>query len=149
MGRRKKLGDVFAIPLPNGTYAFARLHQEGTVAIYKQRSETEDGFQENDEYEFTVPVYRFVFREWHFVKNIPFSNEEESYAPPYAWFNQLTGAGSIYYKGVRTPCSYEECKDLEVLAVWDGNQLVDRIMGDHKWEKAIKDTLNKALKGIH
>ena len=49
----------------------------------------------------------------------------------------ITKVGSLYYKGEIKPCSYEECKDLEIVAVWDRNHVVDHLMGDDKWEKLI------------
>ena len=35
--RRLKLGDIYEIPLPNGTNAYGRLYKECTLAIYKTR----------------------------------------------------------------------------------------------------------------
>ena len=39
MVHRKKIGDVFAIPLPDDTYAFGRLYQESCVAFYKHKGD--------------------------------------------------------------------------------------------------------------
>lgn len=93
---------------------------------------------DNEDYEFVVTVYNYSYKKWKFVIHRPFECEDESWAPPRCWVDQITGQGSLYFKGERTPCTYEECKDLEILAVWDGEQVIDRLMGEHKWEQVMK-----------
>lgn len=50
----------------------------------------------------------------------------------------LTGRGSLYHHGEIYPCTYEECKELEVCAAWHINQVIDMLMGDDKWDKSIR-----------
>ena len=138
MAHRRKLGDIYAIPLPDGTFAFCRVLQSAGAAFYKYRGKNAQDIPLTEEYEFTVYVYNHAFREWVFVVNRPFENEEESWPPPTCWVDQLTGKGSLYIKGKSIPCSYGECKDLEITAVWDSHHVVDRLMGDHKWENSFK-----------
>ena len=88
-----------------------------------------------------VCVYDHAFRSWQFVAARPFAAEEEAWPPPFCWVDQITRKGSLYIKGERVPCSYEECRDLEILAVWDSCHLTDRLMGDHKWENCFKKPL--------
>lgn len=38
-----------------------------------------------------------------------------------------------YVRGEIIPSTEDVCKDLERVAVWDRNHIVDRIMGDTKW----------------
>lgn len=110
MAHRRKLGDVYAIPLPNGTFAFCRVLQSAGAAFYKHRGKNTEDIPLTEEYEFTVYVYNHAFREWVFVVNRPFENEEEAWPPPTCWVDQLTGKGSLYIKGKSIPCSYGECK---------------------------------------
>jgi len=63
--------------------------------------------------------------------------EEEAWPPPKVVIDAITQRGSLYYKGTISPCSYEECKDLEVVAAWDRHHVVDRLMGIDKWEKGL------------
>ena len=70
--------------------------------------------------------------------HIGFVSEEEAWPPPKVVVDAITKKGSLYYKGVISSCSYEECKDLEVVAVWDRHHVVDRLMGIDIWEKSIR-----------
>lgn len=139
MAHRKKLGDVYAIPLPDNTFAFCRVFQGSSAAFYKHRGRSAADLPPAEEYEFTVFVYRHAFRKWLFAVNRPFKKEEEAWPPAACWVDQITGKGSLYSKGQQVPCSYDECKDLEIAAVWDSNHLVDRLMGNHKWESCMKE----------
>lgn len=138
MGKRVKLGDVYSFILPNGKYAFARVHQGAAIAVYECLSDSANEFPEDGTISFYVCVYKQVFRNWHYIGNKPFSDEDESWPPPFCWVDQITGKGSIYYRGERKTCTYEECKDLEILAVWDEYQLIDRLMGNPKWQNSMR-----------
>ena len=112
--RRLRLGDIYEIPLPDGTNAYGRLYKDLL----------QDG-------------------EWKIVATRKFISEEDAWAPPKCVIDAITGIGSLYYKGMITTCSYEECKDLEIAAVWDRHHLIDRLMGNDVWEKSLgkpKDT---------
>ena len=50
----------------------------------------------------------------------------------------ISGEYSIYYaNGDIVPSTYEECKNLEVCAVWELSHVIDRLMGDDKWQKCM------------
>jgi len=38
--RKKVLGDVYTIPLPDGRYAFGRTFLDGAIAIYKHTADS-------------------------------------------------------------------------------------------------------------
>ena len=143
MGRRVKVGDVYMFRLPNGKYAFIRVHQDGVIAVYKKRGNSPEDLPEQEEFDFFVCVYKHCYRNWQFVENRPFSNEDDSWAPPFCWVDQITGEGALYYRGEKKSCTYEEYKDLEILAVWDENHLTDRIMGDSKWQDSFRKPVPK------
>ena len=128
-------------PLPDGTFAFCRVLKGAAAAFYRHRGESPSDLPPDEEYEFVVCVYDHAFRPWQFVAARPFAAEEEAWPPPFCWVDQITRKGSLYIKGERVPCSYEECRNLEILAVWDGCHLTDRLMGDHKWENCFKKPL--------
>lgn len=138
--RRIKLGDVYAIPLPGGNYAFAKVHYEEILGFYKQRKKTIDEFVDDNEYEFFTAVYDYVLKNevWQFIKNIPFETEKDSYAPDMCVVDAMNGKLSVYRRGEIFDAPYEVCKDLEVVAVWDEHQIVDRLMGDDKWHRDMK-----------
>ena len=137
---RVKEGNVYAIPLPNGKYAFGRhMHRESAaIAIYKHIGDTADNVPQKEEYQFIVGVYRDVLTngEWPLIENRPFASEEEAEPPPTYIWDIGTGKYKQYYKGEITPSTKAACKGLESCAEWDANHIIDRIMGDNKWQTA-------------
>ena len=99
-----------------------------------------DVFDENGEYEFFVCTHDNAIKDgsWPFIRNIPFTSEEESYPPDQCVVDALTGELSLYHRGEIIDAPYEVCKDLEVCAVWDINHVEDRLMGDDVWHRDMK-----------
>lgn len=125
------LGDIYEIPLPNGMNAYGRLYKEYVLAIYNKICNSVSELPKENDYQFYVGVYKDLLQDgiWPVVDNRKFDSDEEAWAPPQCVVDAITKEGSIYYKGKIIPCSYEECKDLEVAAAWDRNHVIDRIMG--------------------
>lgn len=145
--KRLKLGDIYEIHLPNGKNAYGRLHKENTLAIYDAVCDDISELPEENMYKFFVGVYKDLLQdgEWPIVANRRFVSEEEAWPPPQCVVDAITQIGSLYYKGKIIPCSYEECKDLEVVSAWDRHHIIDRIMGDNTWEKRIRKPINRNL----
>lgn len=136
--RRVRPGDIYAVLLPNKMYRFVRVLNDAAVGVYRCQSDSMEKVPETDDYEFFVCVYKEAYRNWEFVRHKDFASEEEAWPPPFCWVDALTERGSIYYHGERRPCKFEDCKDLEILAVWDAEQLTKRLMGDERWKKAMR-----------
>lgn len=134
---RIKLGDVYAIPLPNGKFAFGRRFKDAGIGIYKHIGESIDDTPTKQDYQFIVGVYDDVLKsgQWLVVENRPFQNEEEAWPPPACVIDKLSGDYSIYYKGEIKEASRSECEGLEIAAVWEAEHIIDRIMGEDKWHK--------------
>lgn len=143
--QRFKLGDIFEIDLPNGKKAYGRLYKEYTLAIYDQICNDISELQEGNNYRFFVGVYKDILQDgiWPIVTNRKFEHDDDAWPPPQCIVDAITGAGSMYYKGKVIPCDYEECKDLEVVAAWDRNHIIDRIMGISIWDKSIRKPSKK------
>lgn len=133
-----RLGDIYEIPLPNGKKAYGRLYKEYTLAIYNKICLSYEELPEQEEYQFFVGVYKDLLQDgiWKVVGSRKF-DKEEAWSPPQCVIDAITGIGSLYDKGKIIPCSYNECKDLEIASVWDRNHLIDRLMGDNKWGKEL------------
>ena len=132
--KRINLGDIYAIPLPDGKYAFGRVMKDAGIAIYKDISNNPHDIPTVEEYQFIVGVYRDVLQsgDWQIVDNRKFNNEEEAW-PPKTYIKDVTsGEYSIYYKGEIIKSTEEECKGLERAAVWEGCLIIDRIMRGNK-----------------
>ena len=140
--QRIKLGDIFAIPLPDGKYSFGRLMKETELAIYEGKYKSIKDFDKTQKYSFIVGVYRNVLTDgkWPIINNVPFETEEEAWSPPSCTIDQITGELRIYHKGkIRKlrPGDEKNCLNMEVTAAWDRNHIVDRIMGDATWENLV------------
>jgi hypothetical protein len=138
--KRKKLGDIFAIPLPNGKYAFGRLHSDYSLAIYDTFGNSLDDWENCHKYQFFVTVESIALRDgkWPIVGNRPFAENEDIHDPPQYMKDIFTGKFSIYHRGKITPARYEDCVGMERTAVWGRNHVVDRLMGIDKWTDILK-----------
>ena len=143
--KREKLGDIYEIPLPNGKNAYARVFKEG-IGIYNTFCNSIVELPEEEEYIFHLELYTYSRKELEIVGHRDFENEDDAWPPPSCVVDAITKEGSIYYKGEITSCSYEECKDLQVSSVWDRQQLVDKLMGDDKWDKGIRKPIDINIK---
>ena len=135
MGRGKQLGDIVEIPLPNGQYAYGRVYKEYTIGIYKGFYNSYDEVKPDVEYFRFLGLYRSDLNRLRTVEKKPFENEEEAWAPDQVVIDALTKKGSLYHHGQIFPCTYEECKDLEIVAAWHTYHVVDMLLGDDKWDK--------------
>ena len=69
--QRNKLGNVYAIPLPNGKFGFCRSFREGAIAVYQHIGDSMDDLPKSEEYQFTIGVDRWVLTccDWPIVEN--------------------------------------------------------------------------------
>lgn len=135
MSRRRKIGDIYAIELPNGKYAFGRIMKESGLALYKEMGDSVSNFPETEEYMFIISVYDYVFKEskWIYICNKSFENEADSWPPKRSVYDIIANSYSVYYKGEFFPSTKKECENLESATVWGTKSLIDRLMGDDKW----------------
>ena len=141
MSQRRKLGNVYAIPLPNGKFAYGREYRDAGFAISKFQSDEIVKNPDFSEIDFFVAVYNRVLTcgEWPKVGNYPFEDEEEAWIPPTYIEDQIKpGNYEIYHKGLIRKATKAECIGLEVCAVWDSNHVIDRLMGNDIWTKICK-----------
>ena len=138
MARRKKLGDIIEIPLPDGRNAYARLYKEYTLGIYRGKYSSYDDVPKDAGFFRFICLYRGSLSKLQVVGSKPFANDEDSWAPDRVVVDAITGRGSLYHHGEILKCTYEECKDLEVCAVWELSHLIDMLMGDTKIDCSIR-----------
>lgn len=142
--KKLKLGDIYEIPLPNGKNTYGRLYKETTLGIYKELYNSVNELPKDEEYQFFVAVYKDLLHDgvWKVVGNRKFQNEEEAWAPPQCMVDAITKVGSIIYKGIVSKCTYDECKDLKLAAVWDRHHVIDQLMGSADWMKHLDRPTN-------
>jgi len=133
--RKLKLGDIYKIPLINGHFAYGRLFKEFTLAVYKDTFDDDSVLPSNEEYMFYAGVYKDLLQdgEWEVVENRPFLTDDESWGLTRCIVDKISGKYSMYLKGQIIPSTKDECEGLEQVAAWDRQHVVDRIMGEAKW----------------
>lgn len=135
MTKKIKIGNVYAILLPDSTYAFGKIYKDGCVGFYKERALNKKNLPKYEDFQFIVGVYKDVIREWELVDFREFVSIEESWPPPMCVYDELNDSYSKYDKGEFFESNKEECEKLEVAAVWDRHHIIDRLMGDDSWVK--------------
>jgi len=135
--KKIRVGDVYAIPLPNKKYAFGRVFKDANIAIYKHIGDALDDLPMDEDYQFIVGVYKDVLQsgKWLIVDYRPFDDDEYAWPPPMCVIDKISEKFSIYYKGHLRASTKSECDGLEEAAVWEEEHIVDRIMGEDKWHR--------------
>src|SRR5262245_51651565 len=130
MAKRIRVGDIVAIPLTAGRFAFGRVLKDASIAVYRYVSDAESSVPPlTTPYAFVVGVYQDVLcsGSWPLAERVPFENEDDAWPPPHAVHDVISGRFSIYYKGQMRPASPEEAEGLEPAAVWDKHHILQRI----------------------
>ena len=63
------------------------------------------------------------------MENRPFADPADAHPPLYQMKDIFTGRYSVYDFGEIRPATEEECKHLEVCAIWENEHIIDRLMG--------------------
>ena len=148
MKSRPKPGAVVQMNLPDGRYAYGRVYDDGAIGIYRETSGLpgKPPIGSRD-FQFIVGVYDDVLTSGKcpVVGEDPFGEGEESWPPPHAIIDPITGSCSIYHHGTIRPVLPEECEGLEVTAVWDLQHIIERILNgnESRYLKSLQMNLPK------
>jgi len=129
--RRANPGDVCQIPLGDSRFAYGRVLNDASIAIYRTvtREPRSPPLGERD-FLFTVGVYEDIpgSKRAPVVGHDEFADEDESWPPPYKVVDPISGRVQIYHRGaMRGVTDAGEAADLEKAAVWDLEHIIDRI----------------------
>lgn len=127
-------GNIGALMLPDGKYAFGLIFKQSYVGWYKYHGENEKDLPVDDDYAFIISVHKEVISTMKLVGKKPIADEKEIEPPPQRIVDPFTGKCEIYINGEIKPSTYEECKDLENCACWELRHVTDRLMGNNKWQ---------------
>jgi hypothetical protein len=130
---RRIIGNVGCFQLPDGRYGFGRIFNDVSVAFYKHIGASETDLPTEEKNAFIVSVYNSGVTRMKLVEKRPYISIEEVTSPPTKIHDPITGKYSQYINGKIFPSSFEECKDLETCAVWELDHVIDRLMGNDKW----------------
>lgn len=141
--RKRNPGDIYAISLPDGTFAFGRAMHRASMQFFRftSRAANIPASALNDVL-FTVSVHKRFYADPRVqcVTTVPFVNDSEAWPPNGYTYDPIGKKYSLYnYQlGTRTPSTRQACADLEPVAVWDVQHIIDRLTGETDWLQAIK-----------
>lgn len=125
------MGDIVEIPFSDGRNAYV-------MGIYKGIYSSYDDVPEDVGFFRFIYLYQSGLSKLQVVGSRPFANDEDSWAPDRVVVDAITGRGGLYHRGEILKCTYDECKDLEVCAVWGLSHLIDMMMGDTRIDCSIR-----------
>ncbi len=103
-----RLGDIFRINLPNGSYAFGCVLRDAAVGIYwgvySEPTLPPEGLP--NQYSFVTGIYADILPSGicPIVGHREFQSENDEWPPPQRLPAIQDGKGTIYYKGKCVPC---------------------------------------------
>ena len=130
---RRILGNIGCFRLPDGRYGFGRIFDDACVAFYKHIGISEKDAPTTEDYACIVGLYNSSVTKMKMVEKRPYESINEVTPPPMAIKDLISGKYRIYKNVNIFPSTYEECKNLEICAVWELEHVIDRLMGDNKW----------------
>ena len=126
------VGDVVLVPIDDSFFAFGRLMNDVSIAIYNLTSHTSIDVRDlvGKDVLFDAGVFdtNIVNGEWKIIGSIPFNTPDESWpTPKYIRDVVKPGHYSVYYKGEIEACSEREALELEQQLMYKPDQLVGEI----------------------
>jgi hypothetical protein len=143
---RPAVGTVIEIALPNGKYAYGRVYEDAGLAVYRELSDIRGSPPIGSrDFQFIVGVYDDLFtsKKCKVVGKDPFEGGEDSWPPAHCVVDAISGDCNIYHHGKMEPALPEECREMEIAAVWNLDQVIDRILNgdDSKYLKSLRTGL--------
>jgi hypothetical protein len=126
----KKPGDVFKVPLSRGRHGYAQWLPDGTARFFRKATKSELTVDKVVALPvaFRVIVARPTPSQYGWRKigkaEVPTDCNEPQ---PYAKKDIISGALSIYHKGVERAATAAELRGLETLAVWSHPHIAERL----------------------
>jgi hypothetical protein len=146
--QKPKLGDVVAIPLPDGRRAFARIYRSHELGVFPQLSNqvpSMDEFKRQEVAFFVAGTDQAIKSgDWPVVATWPFASSNDAWAPPKAtWYLRdlkqwTTGSPKITHRDEVVPASEEQVIGLDIASFCQTpdlilKTLVDRlVLGNHE-----------------
>jgi immunity protein 26 of polymorphic toxin system len=132
-GQKPREGDVFAIPLGDGSYGFAQVARTGDYAFFDLQAGVPPPIDEivSRPVAFRVPLVSESASKggWQPLGNRPPAGD---LARPASYLNQPIGSNQLFMivGNQRIPATYEQVKGLEAMGWWFEHQVRQRLL-DH------------------
>jgi hypothetical protein len=137
---KAKLGDIVAIPMPDGQSAFARIYRSSEMGVFPRLSEgapsAEEWQQEGCAFFVAGTDEAIRSGEWPVVANVPFATADEAWAPPKAtWYLRdlkqwTTGSPRITYRDEVAPATVEQVAGLDIASFCQTPELIIKVLID-------------------
>lgn len=135
------IGDVVAIPLPNGQFAYAKVFNDYGFGIYDFLSPKIESFEKVVQHPFSffqAGTHEGIEKGlWPILGNDPFKSDEDAWTPPAAtcYIKELNewsmgGIPRINHKGQMRTATLEEVQGLDILSVCNRHEQFYRIIVD-------------------
>jgi len=133
------LGDIVAIPLPNGQVAHGRIHRNA-IGIYQGWSDglgsVEDFCEAQPKrffYHMSMPGSGRYQKNWRFIGNIPFAPGADTDAPPMHARDDFGLSGTrIYHKGTFRRATEDEVRGLQIYKIYSPPSLERYLAGERR-----------------
>jgi len=140
MARKKKPGTIVLIDLGDGYHAYARELHHPFVAIYDTRTiePMEPDQIISQPFLFILAVFDKAFIRWQKVGYVPLIPNE--LAVPDRFIQDVVNPGDcriVDVDGWEHPATIEECIGLEAAAIWDSDEVEDRIRDHYAGRKNV------------
>lgn len=139
MSQRRTLGAVHAVPLGDGTNGYALTLPEADFAFFDTRSSENPSLNELlcKPILFRVAVHKSAWAtgRWPKIGKVPVPPELMAPMPTFMQDQLKPDRFEIYLAGAIRPATRAECERLERCAVWEPDQVEDRLR-DHYAGKA-------------
>lgn len=130
--KKPRLGEIYAIPLPNGSFGFARFYLQSKVGVFDLIATQipSSGEIMRHQVVFWVRCHEDPTRtvQWPYVGRVPFKSIDEAW-PPAIYIRDLTDPRccTVYIRNQSWSVLPEDIKDLEPVQLWSVKMIVDRI----------------------
>ncbi len=134
-GIRKKIGQVYRIPLEEGVYGYGQAVTEVDHAFFDykdngQNTNIDEVLKAPVLFKLTVDRYVIAQEYWEIIGKFPVNPEYQEYTECFS-YNSFNKRYEIWRMGQgRIPATWEEIKDLECMASW-GHTHVEQRLRDH------------------
>jgi hypothetical protein len=142
----RREGDVVAISLGDGTYAFGIVLAEPQMVFFDLRSSSvppvEEILDSPEVFRIWVMNSAITGGRWQVIGNIDLGAELRA-SPVFFREDPITNALYLYQSGKAWPAAREDCEGLERAAVWSASHVEDRLR-DHfagrtnKWVESLR-----------
>jgi hypothetical protein len=133
MGKRYKLGDIVAIPLPDNKFAYGMIHNDASIGIYDLISELMLIPEEivSKPFTFFSGIFDTAITQgfWPKVGHVPFADKESSWPPP-TFIQDVINPSKfrIYHKGEMREATEEEIQGLDEAVMRKPEHLIAEIL---------------------